>query len=78
MGMVGLIFEPHPPSSANQCNFWRCANDVTMTFWYLYQFQIYKKVLWVWNPGNWVILALGHKGANKNIYKPIKAEIKIF
>ena len=43
MGVAGLIFEPHPPYFANQYNFWRCANDVSMIFSYLYWFQIYQK-----------------------------------
>ena len=28
MGVAGLIFEPHPLSSANQCNFYRSTVDV--------------------------------------------------
>ena len=55
MGMAGLIFEPRPPYFANQCNFCRCTNDVTMTFWYLYWFQICKKPLGVSFPGSSVL-----------------------
>ena len=55
MGMAGLIFEPQPPYFANQCNFCRCTNDVTMTFWYLYWFQICKKPLGVSFPGSSVL-----------------------
>ena len=55
MGMAGLFFEPYPPYFANQCNFCRCTNDVTMTFWYLYWFQICKKPLGVSFPGSSVL-----------------------
>ena len=43
MGVAGLIFEPHPPNFQNQYNFFRCTNDVTMIFWDLYSFRIWKK-----------------------------------
>ena len=55
MGMAGLIFKPQPPYFANQYNFCRCINDVTMTFWYLYWFQICKKPLGVSFPGSSVL-----------------------
>ena len=40
MGVAGLIFEPHPPNSENQYNFWRFSIDAKMIFWFLYRFQI--------------------------------------
>ena len=43
MGMAGLVFEPHPPNFQNQYNFFRCTNDITMIFWDLYFFRIWKK-----------------------------------
>ena len=49
--MAGLLFELHPSSSANQCNFLRCTNDITMTFWYIYRLQIYKKTQTTSSPG---------------------------
>ena len=45
MGVAGSIFGLHPPSSANQCNFLWYTNDITIAFWYIYWFQIYKKTL---------------------------------
>ena len=50
-GMASLYFELHPPNFANQHNFFRCTNDVTKIFWYLYWFHIYKKPLGVSFPG---------------------------
>ena len=29
-GVASLIFEPDPPYFANQYNFWRCTNDISM------------------------------------------------
>ena len=43
MGVAGLIFERHPPSFEKQYNFCRYTNDITMTFWYIYWFQSFKK-----------------------------------
>ena len=42
-GMAGSIFEPHPPNFQNQDNFWKWSNDITMIFWYLCWFKIFKK-----------------------------------
>ena len=58
MGVAGLIFEPHPSYFANQCIFLRCTNDVCMTFWYIYWFQIYKKPQRVICPGISVVHAI--------------------
>ena len=41
MGVVGLIFEPHPPNFENQYNFLRCSNDAKMIFGFLYWFHIF-------------------------------------
>ena len=43
MGVAGLISERHPPSLEKQYNFCRYTNDITMTFWYIYWFQSFKK-----------------------------------
>ena len=50
MGVAGSIFESHPKNFQNQYNFWRCSNDITMIFSYLYQFQICKNQCGVLRP----------------------------
>ena len=55
MGMASLIFDPHPPNFANLHNFLRCTNDIIMTFWNSFWFQIYKKPQRVIRPGNSVV-----------------------
>ena len=51
MGVAGVIFELHPSSFTNQCNFLRCTNGITTTFWYIYWFQSYKKPQTTSSPG---------------------------
>ena len=58
MGMTSLIFDPHPPNFANLHNFLRCTNDIIMTFWNSFWFQIYKKPQRVIRPGNSVVHGL--------------------
>ena len=42
MGVAVSIFEPHPKNFKNKHNFWRCLNDISIFFWYLYWFQIFQ------------------------------------
>ena len=43
MGIAGSIFELHPPNFQKMCIFWRCTNDISTIFCYLYWFQFWKK-----------------------------------
>ena len=43
MGVAGPILKLRPSNFAKSYNFYRCINDISMTFWYLKWFQIYKK-----------------------------------
>ena len=43
MGIAGLIFELHPPNFLKMCIFWRCTNDITTIFCYLFWFESWKK-----------------------------------
>ena len=45
MGVAGPIFEPGPKNFVKMHNFERCTNDVSMSFGYLYWFQIWKFLL---------------------------------
>ena len=79
MGVIGLIFEPQPPYFANQCNFCRCTNDVTMTFWYLYWFQICKKPLGVSFPGSSVLWLDGPFVIRKAVWQSgLRRTLQIF
>ena len=43
MGIVGSIFELHPPNFQKMCIFWRFTNDISTIFCYLLWFQFWKK-----------------------------------
>lgn len=43
MGVVGLIFELHPPSSGNQCNFCRSRNDAFIQVLLITGYKLTKK-----------------------------------
>ena len=43
MSVAGPILKLRPSNFAKSYNFYRCINDISMTFWYLKWFQIYKK-----------------------------------
>ena len=49
--MAGLIFELRLLSFSKLLIFLRWTNDINMTFWYLYWFQIYKKCQGLGSPG---------------------------
>ena len=43
MGIMGSIFELHPPNFQKMCIFWRFTNDISTIFCYLLWFQFWKK-----------------------------------
>ena len=43
MSVAGPILKLRPSNFAKSYNFYRCINDISITFWYLKWFQIYKK-----------------------------------
>ena len=71
MGVASLIFEPHPPNFANQYNFFRWTNDVTMVFWYLYWFQIYKNPQGVSFPGAPVFFGYYEINYSATTFRPV-------